>query len=189
MERVLIISSSDKGRDFFVELMKSSAYSQIVTVKSGGEARRVLMNNEFDIIVINAPLTDEFGVELAVSLTRSTLSGLLLVVKSDLAEAVSLKVEDYGVFVLEKPVMKQFFYQALKMVSASRRRLSGLKMENVKLQQKIMEIRLVDRAKCTLIQYLNMTEQQAHRYIEKQAMDLRKTKREVAEEILKTYES
>lgn len=65
----------------------------------------------------------------------------------------------------------------------------SLQSENTKLHQKIQEIRLVDRAKCTLIQYLHMTEQDAHRYIEKQAMDLRMTRREIAEEILKTYES
>ena len=43
----------------------------------------------------------------------------------------------------------------------------GLRQENIKLQKKIEEIRLVDRAKCALIQYLGLTESQAHKYIEK----------------------
>ena len=64
----------------------------------------------------------------------------------------------------------------------------GLRNENFKLQSKIEEIRLVNRAKCVLIQYLKLTEPQAHRYIEKQAMDTRQTKKDVAEKILKTYE-
>lgn len=50
------------------------------------------------------------------------------------------------------------------------------------------EIRLIERAKEVLIEYLKMTEAQAHRYIEKQAMDMRITRREVAESIIKTYE-
>ncbi|MPN40452.1 hypothetical protein SDC9_187989 [bioreactor metagenome] len=66
--------------------------------------------------------------------------------------------------------------------------MMGLQKENRKLQTTIEEIRLIDRAKCALIQCLLMTEPQAHRYLEKQAMDLRLTKREVAENILKTYE-
>ena len=77
----------------------------------------------------------------------------------------------------------------MRLTVTARRRLLGLRKENVKLQTKIEEIRLVDRAKCALIQYLNMTEQQAHRYIEKQAMDMRMTRKEVAQGILKTYES
>ena len=50
------------------------------------------------------------------------------------------------------------------------------------------EQQLIIRAKCTLIQYLKLTEPQAHKYIEKQSMDLRKTKLEIAQRILKTYE-
>ena len=67
--------------------------------------------------------------------------------------------------------------------------MSNLKKENDKLHDRIKEIRLVDRAKCILIEYLKMTEPEAHKYIERQAMDLRITKLAVAERILKTYES
>ena len=49
------------------------------------------------------------------------------------------------------------------------------------------EIRLVNRAKWLLISELKMDEPDAHRYIEKQAMDRCVTRREVAEEIIKTY--
>ena len=71
----------------------------------------------------------------------------------------------------------------------SRSRILGLQNRNLQLQEKIEEIRLVDRAKCALIQYLDMTEPQAHRYLEKQAMDMRCTRREIAEAVLRTYES
>jgi response regulator NasT len=63
-----------------------------------------------------------------------------------------------------------------------------LQNQNEKLQKKIEEMRMVDRAKCALIQYLRMTEQQAHRHIEKQAMDTRQTKMQVARDIVNTYE-
>ncbi len=49
------------------------------------------------------------------------------------------------------------------------------------------EIRLVNRAKWLLISELHMSEPEAHRYIEKQAMDLCVRRRNVAEEIIKTY--
>ena len=55
------------------------------------------------------------------------------------------------------------------------------------VEEKIEEIRLVNRAKWLLIECLSMTETEAHRYIEKQAMDARISKREVAENIIKTY--
>ena len=84
---------------------------------------------------------------------------------------------------------RAIFWSALKIATATFNKISILKNENNKLLQKIEDIRMIDRAKCILIQYLNMTEAEAHRYIEKQAMDMRTTKRSIADGILKTYEN
>ena len=69
------------------------------------------------------------------------------------------------------------------------KRLGGVQKENVRLKKQIDDIRLINRAKCILMEYLSMTEPQAHRYLEKQAMDLRITKAEVAKSLLSTYEN
>lgn len=55
------------------------------------------------------------------------------------------------------------------------------------IEEKMEEIRIVNRAKWLLISELKMDEQGAHRYIEKQVMDRCISKRIVAEEIIKTY--
>ena len=55
------------------------------------------------------------------------------------------------------------------------------------VKQKIEEIRAVNRAKWLLIDVLKMTEADAHRYIEKQAMDRCVSKLEVAKGIINTY--
>ena len=64
-----------------------------------------------------------------------------------------------------------------------------LKKENDGLIKKVEDMKIIDRAKCCLIHYLRIPEATAHRHIEKQAMDMRCSKRKVAEEILKKYES
>ena len=61
--------------------------------------------------------------------------------------------------------------------------------ENTELLRRMDALRSIDRAKCLLMQYLGMTEAQAHRYIEKQAMNLRVSKKVIAEHILKTYDN
>ena len=109
-------------------------------------------------------------------------------VKAELADTVASRVEECGVQVLSKPVAKPLFDQALRFSMATRRRMLALQEENQRLEKKLAELRLVDRAKCVLIQYLGMTEEQAHRQIEKQAMDTRQTKAAIARAILATYE-
>lgn len=47
---------------------------------------------------------------------------------------------------------------------------------------------IIARAKKLLMDYLGLSEPQAHRYIEKHAMDFRKKKIEIARGILKIYE-
>lgn len=189
MDSALLVSSSDKGHSTFVELLKAAEFTHITTAHSGNEARRMLMQSDYDLAIINAPLSDEFGHDLSCMVTENSYAGVILLTKSEVADQVSAKVENYGVLVVPKPISRPLFFQAVKLVSSSRRRLLGLKNENVKLQNKIEEIRLVDRAKCVLIQYLKLTEPQAHRYIEKQAMDMRVSRKEIALNILKTYET
>ena len=112
----------------------------------------------------------------------------MLLVKADLAETVAARVEEYGVLVLSKPVARALFDQALRFSRMAQNRMRSLKEENDRLEKKLTELRMVDRAKCLLIQHLGMTEEQAHRHIEKQAMDTRQTKAAVARMILSTYE-
>lgn len=158
--------------------------AQVSPAFSGSETRRALLGTEFDLVLVNAPLPDEFGHELAQTAAHDTLAGVILLAKAEIADAVAEKVEDDGVIVVSKPLSRALFMQALRMIRASRARLTGLQKENRKLQKRIDDIRLVDRAKCLLIECCAMTEPEAHAYIERQAMDRRLTKREVAEHIL-----
>lgn len=155
---------------------------------SGSEARRLLLRQAFDLVVVNAPLQDEFGHALANDFADKTQSGVLLVAKADLYDQVCAKVEESGVLVVSKPINRLFFYQCIRAATATSRRLAALEAENRKLQTKVHETQLIGRAKCALVQYRHLTEEEAHRFIEKQAMDQRIPKREVAEDILQTYE-
>lgn len=188
MEKVLIVSGSSKGLDMLVQIIRSAGSYEISALSNGSEARRAVNEKEYELIVINTPLCDEFGHELSMDIAEKTSSGVILICKSEISDDVSDKLGTYGVCVVPKPLNKALFFQSLKLVMASRSRMLGFKNENVRLQSKLEEIKLINRAKCTLIQYLKLTEPQAHRYIEKQAMNSRQTKVEVAQRILTTYE-
>lgn len=189
MDRVLIVSSNDKATAAIVGLIRECfpRCSQSI-VNTGNESRRVIAENCYDTVIINCPLTDEYGGELAEHISFSTNSGCIMLVKAENSEQVSEHMEDFGVIVVSKPLSRQIFYQSLKFVNASRKRMLGLQNENIKLHKRLEEMRTVNRAKFALMQYLNFTESQAHRYLEKQAMDMRCTKLEVAMSVIKTYE-
>ena len=189
MESALIVSCTDKGTTFFTDLLNKAGLIQIAALQSCGEARRLLLEREFDLIIINSPLRDETGESFARYIASKGLSQAILVVKSELFEAISAVCEDDGVLVVAKPINKAILWSAFTLARSAMKQMKRVQNENERLKQKAEDIRIVARAKCTLISHMNMSEQEAHRFIEKQAMDMRSTRRIVAEGILKTYEN
>ena len=138
-------------------------------------------------MLIDSPLPDESGESLARHIAAKSLTQVILVVDSERFNAVSAVCGEEGILTISKPVDKVFFCFALSLVKSVAWKLKRAETEKKKLKQKIEDIRIIDKAKCLLISYLSLTEQESHRFIEKQAMDLRSTKRAIAERILKTY--
>ena len=71
---------------------------------NGKDVRRKIAETDYSLIIINAPLSDEFGAELAQFIAEQSGMGVLLLVKSDIFEDVSDSVIDDGVIVLPKPL-------------------------------------------------------------------------------------
>lgn len=188
MENALIVSYTEKATAYFTEILSSASIEHVVALQSCGDARRLLLERSFDLVIINAPLRDESGESLARHIASEGIAQVILVVASEYFDAVSAICGNDGVLTISKPINKAVLWSALQLAHAAGSRLKRMQAENNKLKQKIEDIRIVDRAKYILISYLNMSEQEAHRYIEKQAMDMRQAKRTVAEGILKTYE-
>ena len=178
MGRALIVSAGASSNEYIAARLAEMGYARPVILPSGAEARRRMPDADFDLIVVNAPLPDEFGHELCMD----------AVVKAAQAEQLLAPLNEQGVLLLSKPFSNTLFVQAMHMAAASNHRLQRLRQENARLQDKISQIRLVSRAKCCLVEHEHLTEAEAHRRIEKLAMDTRRDRTEIAQEILDSYE-
>jgi two-component system, response regulator PdtaR len=188
MKRILLVSQKGKSKDMLVQLLETEASSQIDVAYSEEDAIHLMDKTEFDLVIINSPLEGKTGVDLAVYTAEKYTSGILLAIQNKYANMISQKVEPYGVLVVGKPIVKAFFNQAVNFAEVTAHRVVSLKEENIHLHLKLEEMKIINRAKCVLIQYLSMSETQAHKYIERQAMDMRLSKYHVAKQILKAYE-
>ena len=186
--RVLIAGANDRTFDSLRELLPPDSYEPPLRAGSAGEARRMLLETDVDLVTLNAPLRDEFGTQLALNLAQDNLCVLMLV-PAESFDAVCYKVEDEGILTLSKPVSRSGLLGAIKLLTAMRGKLRKLDRQNQALQEKMQDIRTVNRAKWLLIEIKRMTENEAHYYIEKQAMDMRLSRREVAENIIRTYDA
>lgn len=185
--KVLVAGANDKTFALLQTLLPGSSYDPPLRAGSAGEAKRMALDYAVDIAILNAPMRDEFGTQLALNLARDNV-GVLLLVPGESFDGVRDQVEDEGVMALAKPLTRQTLEMGLHMITALRGKLLQMDRRNRALQEKMTDIRTINRAKWLLIEQLRMTESEAHYYIERQAMDTRLSRREVAENIIRSYD-
>lgn len=184
---VLVVSAAESFNGILSDMLPQSRYSPTVTVSDISSAKRILTERTFDFVIVNSPLPDGTGVRFAIDAVSSRGTVVLLVVRSELHAEVYDKVAEHGVFTIPKPTSKANFSTALSWLASARERIRRFEKKTLSIEEKMEEIRLVNRAKWLLISELKMDEPTAHRYIEKQAMDRCISKHEVAREIIKIY--
>lgn len=187
MNKVLIVCDAPKGTEFFRDFLAQNGYEDILVVENGEEARRILVDTDFDLCLINAPLRKESGEQLSIDIAEKNICQVILFVKAEQCDEIADCVEDYGVITVSKPISRQLFWSAIKLARVAQRRITMAQKENAKLQQKLDGLKTVSRAKCLLISYCGMSEEDAHKYIERQAMDKRLSRLEIAKDIVHTY--
>lgn len=141
----------------------------------------------YDLVIVSTPLRSEFGLNYVADVRSRTDAVILVLAKTEIADEVQNRIKFTGAYVLPRPFSKQSLIQTIKMAAMAKENMQRLEREKTKLTRQLDDIKTIDRAKCCLIEYLNLTENQAHRHIQKLAMDTRRTQREVAEDILRTY--
>lgn len=188
MKNVLIISRTENSILQLEELLTKVGYTSSFAASDSDKAKNFIQKHDFNLIVINTPLADGAGLDLAVYMIDHTKAGVLLLTTDEVLEKVGFRLEEKGVFTLSRPVNLALLKQTVKVWQTTKNRIEGLEKENQKLKMQVEEIKLIHRAKLVLMQCLSMSEPQAHRYLEKQAMDLRQSKKKIAEQVLNTYE-
>ncbi len=184
---ILIVCSKPELIKELRNLMLQRGYSSAEYSLSANEARRKLDFFEPELILVNAPLQDELGIEFVLDISDITDAGIIILAKHEHLEEMQYKLEKVGALILPKPINRTTLLQTAKFAVQSRKSIKGLKLQNDDLEKRMQDRKIIEKAKWLLVEKMNMTEPQAHRYIQKRAMDSRTSQIKVAEEILFSY--
>lgn len=185
--KVALVSSSEKFNGAMLPLLPKNRFSHISVYRDAKSARRVISKEKPDIVIINTPLSDDFGTSLALDVSETDGVCVLLFTRAENFSELSSVLAPHGVLTLPKPTSPELTEEVVELMCATRERLRRIEIKKSFAEERMEDIRVVNKAKWFLIEQLKMTEQEAHRYIEKQAMDRCVTKRVIAENILSTY--
>ena len=184
---MLIVSAAEKFNSAIHEIFSVPLFSPVNTVNNISAAKRAIGERDFDIVIINSPLPDDYGLRFAIDTVSSYNTVVLFLARAEQYEDAYDKLAEHGVFLLQKPTARAVFEIASGWMISARERMRKTEKKTLSIEEKMNEIRLVNRAKWLLISEFKMTEPDAHRYIEKQAMDTCVSRKQIAEEIIKTY--
>ena len=186
--RALLVSSSEAQTQRISALLTRA---RIVPFDHAGSAQQALEQFDaggIDGVLIAEPIAGSSGRELALQLKKRHCMAVLLLAAPEHADADAALLEQSGVLVLPNDAPESLIVQTIRLLTAVRIQLEQMQHKTEKLEAKVADIRIINRAKLLLVQHLQMTETEAHKYIEKQAMDTSMRRRTIAENIIRTYE-
>ena len=180
---VLIVSSSEQFNITDKKVLPDRRFDVIEIRKSASSARRELLVREYDLVVVNAPLTDGMGNEFVMDVVEKHSSGVILAVPTEVYASVNDHLIEYGVMTLPKPLKLAELERMIRLSIALNDRLRKVHVKLKTLNEKMEELKIVSRAKIVLVER-GMSEAEAHEYIIREAMNKGLTKRQVAEDIV-----
>ncbi len=184
----LLVSASEAQTQRISALLTRA---RIVPFDHASGARQALEQFDaggIDGVLIAEPIAGSSGRELALQLKKRHCMAVLLLAAPEHADADAALLEQSGVLVLPNDAPESLIVQTIRLLAAVRIQLEQMQHKTEKLEAKVADIRIINRAKLLLVQHLQMTEMEAHKYIEKQAMDTSMRRRTIAENIIRTYE-
>lgn len=184
---VLLISASEKLNTAVSPLLPGSDFWPVTTVSSLSRAKRLLLEQTFDLVIVNAPLPDDMGTDFAMKLCGETDAAVALLIRHELYEEVNARALPSGVVVVSKPTNAQLLMQMIRGLCAMRERLRTVRARQTTVEEKMEEIRRMNQAKWLLIERDSLSEQEAHARILRIAMENRISKQQAAEEIIRQY--
>ena len=183
----LIVADTNKMQ-FAISDVLNRVKIDCTVCSNAAEARRAALVRSFDIFIINGGLSDERGNELAINLADTFDCGGIYIDDYMIIDMFSDELGSSGVISLVRPITKSTLADMVRIVTVANARVRNLKEQNEKLSAKLDDLKYISRAKIALMHSLGYTEEQAHKFIEKKSMDMRISRRQVAMDILKTYE-
>lgn len=186
MERILVVASSDKAAQSIADLVRDGGQYEISMASSGSLARRMVLEEEWDTVVVNHPLKDDDAERFIQMVSEHSDATALILVKSEFVKTVSANLGNIAIIV-EKPVVRPLLHQAMRIGANARSRIAKLKLDNARLQARLEDLKYINQAKILLVVNEHISEEQAHRRIERMAMDSRIPRREAAKTIIRLY--
>ena len=163
----------------------TAKYGRVLTAETVQEARRAVEREKIALMVIFSPLKDEEEIPRLFDMADRRGIAAGYIVGREIYGETAYRLEGRNVFVVAYPLQMDQVLQLVSFLHQVQRRFWMVLSEQERLQRQVQDLQIVCRVKCLLVEKREMTEEEAHHFIEQEAMNTGLSKREAALKILK----
>jgi two-component system, response regulator PdtaR len=182
--RVVIAEDEALIRMDLAEMLAEEGYDVVGQAGDGARAVELAEQERPDLVILDVQMPVLDGIAAAERIARARLAPVVILTAFSQRELVDRAREAGAMAYLVKPFSRSDLVPAIEIAVSRFSELGALEREIADLGEQIAARKAVDRAKGILQRELGITEPEAFRWIQKTAMDLRRSMREVAEGVV-----
>ena len=182
--RVLVAEDEALIRLDLVELLTAEGYDVIAEASDGEQALALARELEPDLVVMDVKMPKMDGITAASTIAEERIAPVVMLTAFSQRELVERAREAGAMAYVVKPFDASDVVPAIEIAAARFAEIRAVEAEVADLEERFASRKAVDQAKGLLQEGLGLTEPEAFRWIQKTAMDLRKSMREVAEGVI-----
>lgn len=187
--RVLIAEDEALIRLDLKEMLQEEGFDVVAEVADGASAVRLTRELRPDLVILDVKMPVMDGIQAAEEIAKERLAAILILTAFSQRDLVEKARRAGAMAYLVKPFQKHDLLPAVEIAAGRFRDLSGLEREVDDLHGRLEARKLVERAKGLLQSREGMSEADAFRFVQRQAMERRLTMRQVAEQVIERLEA
>jgi response regulator NasT len=182
--RVVVAEDEALIRLDLAEMLGEEGYQVVGQAADGERAVELVEQLRPDLVVLDVKMPKMDGITAASRIAKQRIAPVVILTAFSQRDLVDRAREAGAMAYVVKPFGKADLVPAIEMARSRFAELQQLEAEVADLTDRLETRKLVDRAKSALQQSLGISEPDAFRWIQKTAMDLRLSMREVAEGVV-----
>lgn len=161
MDRVILAFEGQRTADRVRDILEGSGLAECLICRSAAEVKRLVNKQHITVVICGYKLPDQTAEALSEDLPISC--AVLVLAVQNLLDMI----ESEDVFKLTAPVSRNDLLASVRLLTQVGRRMERFIRPQHSREEKI----LIEKAKAILMDRNGMTEEQAHRFLQKKSMD------------------
>ncbi|MGD7706017.1 ANTAR domain-containing response regulator [Microlunatus sp. Y2014] len=182
--RVLVAEDEVLIRRDLVEMLQDEGYEVVGEAGDGEQAVAMARDLKPELVVMDVQMPKLDGISAAEQIAADRIAPVVMLTAFSQRELVERAREAGAMAYVVKPFDRSDVVPAIEIAIARFAEIRAVEAEVADLSERLASRKAVDQAKAMLQQGLGLSEAEAFRWIQKTAMDLRKSMREVAEGVI-----